>query len=514
VFLVAIVGLSLAATRGRAAAACPSACTQQLRDCKRTCASGGQARRDCRAACAERSTCTAPGARIRTLAYVVTACREDPQGLYSLAQKLVIRRGNCDPVTVMEVATPTPVPDLFLFGTCRASGIARYGNASSVVGVFQRIAVLPDGSGVVFEVTKQLSLDPAITPEPPAEGIFFVRADGRSPPRRMGDASRFPTFVAVADPNSPIGLSFGPPDLFHVSPDGRHMALTDFGPDTDGHEAPQIFLLDLRSPYKRTQLTHQSRVVSGLDVGICCGLFLNTRTFVFYAPFPDGRAFQVATDGKSPEKEIPPPAVVSGARIVPQFDVTGASANIVNVYFPDRPAVDPLPGSAGVEELFLIDGKNLVQLTNFGRSDTGNQGGFIARGRVFFTASANPTGENPAEICQLFSINKLGGDLRQLTHLPSDGRPFIGCNFAFDTACSISGVFLDPITGTVLIKSSCDPVGGNPFGDQLFAMRLDGTGLRQLTNARGMTTDPDGTVHVEMPGPIAYSLGRRAATLP
>ena len=68
----------------------------------------------------------------------------------------------------------------------------------------------------------------------------------------------------------------------------------------------------------------------------------------------------------------------------------------------------------------------------------------------------------------------------------------------------ISARFLDRITGTVLFSSSCDPVGGNPFGDQLFAMRPDGTGLRQLTNARGMTTDPDGTVHVELPGPVVY----------
>jgi hypothetical protein len=35
-------------------------------------------------------------------------------------------------------------------------------------------------------------------------------------------------------------------------------------------------------------------------------------------------------------------------------------------------------------------------------------------------------------------------------------------------------------------------------------MRPDGSGLRQLTNARGMTTDPDGTVHVEIAGPFAY----------
>jgi hypothetical protein len=47
--------------------------------------------------------------------------------------------------------------------------------------------------------------------------------------------------------------------------------------------------------------------------------------------------------------------------------------------------------------------------------------------------------------------------------------------------------------------------GGNPFGNQLFAMRLDGRGLRQLTATSGMTTDPDGTVHVELPGPVVYS---------
>ena len=74
-----------------------------------------------------------------------------------------------------------------------------------------------------------------------------------------------------------------------------------------------------------------------------------------------------------------------------------------------------------------------------------------------------------------------------------------------DTGCVISEFFLDRITGTVLFAASCDPVGANPSGQQLFAMRPDGTGLRQLTNARGMTTDPDGTIHVELPGPYAYT---------
>jgi hypothetical protein len=287
------------------------------------------------------------------------------------------------------------------------------------------------------------------------------------------------------------------------------MAFIDFGPDTDGHEAPQIFLLDLRSPYQRTQLTHQSRVVSGLDPGLCCIDFPNNRTIEFRRA-ADFQTFQIETDGKSPEREIPPPIVVPGARIVSQFDVTGARANIVTVYFPDRPAVN----GGGVREVFRIDGDNVVQLTNFGRSDTGAGGsaGHIYRGRVIFLASANPTGENPAEICQLFSVDKQASHPpRQLTHLPSDARPAVGCRSSTaGTACDIVNDFLDRITGTVVFLSSCDPVGGNPFGSQLFAMRPDGTGLRQLTATRGMTTDPDGTVHVELPGPVVYSISQSA----
>src|SRR5262247_52867 len=127
--LVAIVGLSLTAPRGGAAATCQSTCTQQLEACKQTCPGGGQGRRDCRAACAERSNCTAPGARIRTLAYVVTECTTDPQGRSSVKQKLIVRRGNCDPATVIETPSTTPVDDPTL---CRLFGEARNGAFSIV----------------------------------------------------------------------------------------------------------------------------------------------------------------------------------------------------------------------------------------------------------------------------------------------------------------------------------------------------------------------------------------------
>ncbi|HKA30146.1 MAG TPA: hypothetical protein VKH82_12260 [Candidatus Binatia bacterium] len=158
-----------------------------------------------------------------------------------------------------------------------------------------------------------------------------------------------------------------------------------------------------------------------------------------------------------------------------------------------------------------------MQLTNFGRLDTFWFGGFIAGGRVLFPASTNRLGENPAQICQLFSIDTDGARLHQLTHLASDGRPAAGCwgatranlndfqlGHPLDYGCFISEFFLDPATGTVLFAASCDPLGTNPSGQQLFEMRPDGTGLRQLTATRGMTTDSDGTVHVELPGPFAY----------
>jgi len=483
---------------------------QQLEACKQTCPGGGQGRRDCRAACAERSTCTAPGARIRTLAYVVTECSTDPQGIESAKQKLLIRRGNCDPVTVMEAAL-APMPDPL--GTCRIFGGSRIGSNTVVAGVFQRLAVLPDGSGVIFEVTKQFSAFPPLTPEPPrGEGIFFVRADG-SGLQRLGPASRVPTFVAVNDVHSPIGLGFPKTQLvFAVSPNGRSIALTDLGPDTAGNEAPEIFLLDVRSG-RRTQLTHLSRVAAGWDLRFPS--FLDSRTIGFYSGYSVSsgsngplKAYLVKTDGTGLHEVLGTPTAVPGARVVPQFGVTGARQQILLVTFPDERPVNSVFGGA-VTELFVSDGKNLLQLTNFGRVDTGVALSF-ARGRVFFIASANlPPGENPAGICQIFSINTHGGGLRQLTHLPPDGRaPDAGCLNEGPGVCTIdrdSGVVTDRVTGTVLFGSSCDPVGRNPSGGQLFAMRGDGSGLRQLTVTRGMTIDPDGTVHAENPGPFAYA---------
>jgi hypothetical protein len=458
----------------RRAVACHSTCTEQLKACRQTCPAGGPARRECRAACAARSTCTAPGAPIRTLAYVMTDCTIDPQGRSAVKQRLLIRRGNCDPLPAVALDEGSP-PDPS--GLCRRYGEGSYGSVDQGLGLLQRLAVLPDGSGVVFEVTSQWFPLPALR-RPPEEGFFFVRADGRGL-RRLGPASRVSAEEAARE---------GAQDFFPVSPDGRKIALHDFGPDSAGHDVPQLLLLDTRSGQRR-QLTHQSRPDPD---AFCCAQFLNSRTILFHMP-AGGPAFTVKTDGKRPEKKLPVLMLPGGGSVVSSFEVSGARPHALFVFLPTPP---PPRG-----EEFLLDGKNLVQLTNFRRVDTGD--GFVARGRVLFSASANPSGENPHEICQLFSVNTRGGDLHQVTHLPWDGRRSNGCFSG--SACNISSTFLDPITGTVLFQSSCDPLGANPFGEQLFAMRLDGTGLRQLTNARGMTTDPDGTSRVELPGPAAYT---------
>src|SRR5262249_28591270 len=156
---------------------------------------------------------------------------------------------------------------------------------------------------VVFDVTKQFSTI-AFTPEPPKEGIFFVRADG-SGLRQLGPPSRVPAFGQLRWP---------------ASPDGRSIAFIDLGPSTAGYDAPQVVLLDLRSG-RRRQLTHQTRVAmfENGDPGIWLPTFLDSRTIGFVAGStgsPTFAAFQVKTDGRSEPTEIPPITPASGARIV------------------------------------------------------------------------------------------------------------------------------------------------------------------------------------------------------
>src|SRR5262249_40681986 len=147
--------------------------------------------------------------------------------------------------------------------------------------------------------------------------------------------------------------------------------------------------------------------------------------------------------------------------------------------------------------------------TNFRRLDTFL--GFLTptRTRGFFLASADPVGMNPDGYCQIFSTNSSGTGLRQVTHLNSRVcRPLYGPGCAQPQGIGYGYyrlIFQDPVTESVVFDSNCDPLGTNPLGYQLFAMRPDGDGLRQLSEASGLTTNPDGSIRVALPGPFGYS---------
>jgi len=116
--------------------------------------------------------------------------------------------------------------------------------------------------------------------------------------------------------------------------------------------------------------------------------------------------------------------------------------------------------------------------------------------------------------CQLFSVDVRGGVPRQITHLDPGGRVLHpGCFLPSGIGYGLyRSVAQDPVTGTIVFNTTLDALKLRPGtsvysgqADQIFAIGPDGSGLRQLTDAAGVTTDPDGSVRVELSGPYAYS---------
>src|SRR5437899_667392 len=198
-----------------------------------------------------------PGAvGVRTFAYVVSECTENADGTGFVGhQSLRVQRGEHAPVTVpgMEFRTVDPVADFYNLLTgrpvCQSFGEVRLGDSSLAAGVFERLGVTPDGSGVVFEVTNDFEL--AISKlrlAPDKQGIFFVRADGSGLRRITERTSRVPPYQVDFGPPCCAG-SFSPQLPF--SHDGRTVLLTDRGQGVGGEECPggmepvQIFALDI-----------------------------------------------------------------------------------------------------------------------------------------------------------------------------------------------------------------------------------------------------------------------------
>jgi hypothetical protein len=439
-----------------------------------------------------------------TVAYVVTECVDSADGA-TAQQTLRVIRGEQPSTPVMEVPTlGTGTPK----GICTLLGLTRLGPFFDSVGAFQRLAVTPDAADVVFELTDAVSIFPLVPLAPEERGIFLMHADGTGM-RRLAPPSREPTFRFLASQQS-IQINVLPG--FAFSPSGRTVAFTDLGPGPTSDETVQIFTLDLVTGERR-QVTRLPIATPPSDLfpPTCCPSFIDDETIAFPSVTnPDGlnpsgfdAFFTVATDGTG-LATLPIPVVAPGSQIVPNFVITGPRPSANLILLPGVP-VNAHSSDEAIAEIFLVEGMNLLQLTNFRRFDTSQPLLASDRQRVFFVASADPLQRNPTANCQVFSIDRIGGDLRQVTTFREGDMSMNGCLFGPPPGCAVAFLGQDADTQTLLTYTSCDPFGTNSFGSQIFAMRPDGSGLRQLTSVRGVVAATD-TVTVELPGPFAFSV--------
>src|SRR5262249_49395343 len=254
--LCLFAALAVAASPAVAAPRCGRPCRARTAACigARCAGLAGESKRTCVETCRGIGGC----APIRTLAYVVNELRSDGR---DGRQALLVRRGNCAPVTVMELPLPTPPEELALDAQLiplYAEG--RLGHDSVLAAFFQRLAVTPDGSGVVFEVTDDAVLFPIFQLSPDIkEGFYYARTDGRDRPRRIGPQSGLPRYVAYPDPtNPPLNINFRDfvAPVTDISPSGRTFVFADWGPGPAGERAIQIVTLDIPTRV-RTVLAHR-----------------------------------------------------------------------------------------------------------------------------------------------------------------------------------------------------------------------------------------------------------------
>lgn len=506
--VAALLGLS-GVRLADAAPSCAASCVYRMASCRaEQCSDAtGADRRHCRDVCRAVTGCAAGGPRIRTIATGVNECHA-AGGVWTARGRLEIRRGDCPPVTVMPVEANEPAADL---GLCQIYGQIRIGGAAVSIGVLQGLAVSPDGDTILFQVTDdfvgRLAIGGVAIPTPgfmATEGIYVVHADG-SGLRRIADQSREAPFAVVPASRFPfVAVSTKDSNGFAFSPDGRSVVLSDRGPGADGSDAPQVVTIDPRSG-ARQQLTK----FTASQVGIAPnGLSLDAFFLdddriggLVYERVAGSRIFRMRRDGEDFQYiDLEAPTALQGAMVVQSFRVSGPLSDVFVLRL-HTTADRPFPGP--VSEIFVRNGQNLLQLTQMGRSDTQFPFRLRDRDHVVFAASGDPVKRNASNTCQLFNIDVLAGHLRQLTRF--DGGPAApGCTSAASCTVAQSLDVQDPATGAIVFDSSCTAFGSSAVSQQVYAIRPDGSGFRQLTNYRGMTTDADGAVSVELPGPVAY----------
>src|SRR5262249_55459166 len=305
------------------------------------------------------------------------------------------------------------VPDqLAMFNSlCGLYVDTRFGHIAALVGVFQRLTATPDGSGVVFEVTDAVAQPVPLFRLPPEveKGFYFVRSDGTGL-RRLGPPSEIPIIFYALSATARIGFTAGGLVVPNsgIRPDSRTFVFTDWGPGPSGEKAIQVVTLDIATG-KRKWVTKFPVCEKGCPP-IC-------ESYTAYPRFVDDDTILVASyanpDGLNPDghqtgfvintdgtglRVLATPVAAAGGRVDPRFLVAGGGTNLIN-----------LESSDGTyQEVFIIDGKRLLQLTDFRRQDTSRVVLTADGRRAFVIASADPFGANPSGTCQLFSIDTLG----------------------------------------------------------------------------------------------------------
>jgi hypothetical protein len=488
-------------------AACRKARCADLRDAAR-----GSCTRDCRA----EAGCSSP---IRTLAYVLTQCRQEPDGTAG-RQDLVIQRGFCDPIVVASVAAGAKVTDPFLGvlgGLCRSFGRFRAGYRSVLAGAFQRIGVTPDGSTVVFEARDALLL-PAAFPLAFEPGIYAVAADG-SNLRRLAPASRNRSGRLSPDPNpnNPDGFTTSTWDvLYRFSPDSRRIVYTDLGPGPNAEDAIQVVTLDVRkpdsAPFQVTRLPKLPTEPLPAEPDTFAPRFADAHTIAFFSytnpdgEHPYGTYYLVPADGSGEPRAVTNPVAPADSKVVSNFDVSNGGTHLLGLQLNGAPVGVGSETAHTFLEIFLAEKKHLLQLTNLRRTTTGFLGKVLDRraDRAYFVSPADAfvPSTNPSQNCQLFSIGTTGAGLRQLTRFDEGELSQNGCTHYDRPGCGVGPLFRDAVTGTLVFYSSCDT---SSHGGQIYAIRPDGSGLRKLTATRGLLVEGPEVYTVELPGPVAYS---------